>query len=69
MREEGVERGRVATWRRGASKTSSIETLTEGRRGRPVLSLMLGNTGFTSLADKKRLCQWFTVYLVTGGLL
>ena len=27
--------------------SSSIETLTEGRRGRPELSLTLGNTGLT----------------------
>ena len=40
--------------------SSSIETLTEGIRGRPELSLTLGNTGLTSLADKKWLYQWST---------
>ena len=46
---------------------SSIETLTEDRHGRPALSLMLRNTGFTSLADKKWLCQWSTGLAWLGG--
>ena len=41
-------------------ENSSIEMLTEDRCGCPALSVTLGNTGFTSLADKKRLCQWST---------
>ena len=35
---------------------SSIETLTEDRRGDSALSQKLGNTGLPSLADKKQLC-------------
>ena len=37
----------------GGGAGKSIERLTEDRPGRPALSLTLGNTGFTSLADKK----------------
>ena len=37
---------------------SSIETLTEDRRGDSALSQKLDNTGLTSLADKNWPCQW-----------
>ena len=39
---------------------STRDTFTVGRCGRPTLSLKLGNTGFTSLADTKRLCSQST---------
>ena len=71
---------KLTYWRRGGGGTrgewspggeewadSSIETLTEGRCERPVFFLMLGNTGFTSLSDKKQLCQWSTGIAWRGG--
>ena len=43
------------------SRISSTEIFTEGRRRVPAESLKLGNTGFArSLADERRLSQWFT---------
>ena len=49
---------------------SYIEMLTEDKCGGSALSQKLGNTGLTSLADKKRLCQWSTAwYSVTWRLL
>ena len=67
---EGGERqwGRVEWSSEGEGwADSSKETLTEGRHGCPALSLTLGNTGFTSLADKKGMCQWSTGVAWPGG--
>ena len=43
------------------SRVSSTDILIEGRHGVPAQSLKLGNAGFArSLADERRLSQWFT---------
>ena len=54
---QGVGR-REGHLRRKGGAGRSIETLTEDRRGDSALSQKLDNTGLTSLADKKRPCQW-----------
>ena len=63
---QGVGR-QVGHLRRKGGAGSSIETRTEYRRGRPALSLTLGNAGFTSLADKKWMCYWSTDTASPGG--
>ena len=42
------------------TKGSTRQALKEGRRGCPALSLKLSDSGFSSLADKRRLDAWST---------
>ena len=52
---------------RELTKDSTRETFAVDRRGRPMLSLKLSDTGFSSLADAKRLCLRSTGAAWPGG--